>query len=166
MLINKLLSETNFKVNQDFFGLPLFFLVSSEEDMLKMMNSVCHTYDDIISYFGDYIKKDFITPADESDEDIDTTEYYISTSIKPMKDAVYNSYGVDEITLEPEYETLFIEEAEFTFEFSEPLVFFVNFCNDFDRFGEVATRQVYHCKFKDLLNYKLALPEPTYFQNI
>ena len=161
MLINKMLSETEFKTNEDFFGLPLFFLVSSKEDMLKMMNSVCQDYDDLVSHFGDYIKKDLV--KDMFDEDGE--EYFVSTTTKLMKDAVYNSYGVDEVVFEEEYGAFYIEDGEFTLEFDEPLVFFVNFCNDFERFGSVSVRQVYHCKFKDLLNFKIALPEPTYFQN-
>ena len=57
MILNKMLSETDFKANPENFGLPLFFLVTNKEDMLKMMNSVCNCEEDLM-FFHDYIKQD------------------------------------------------------------------------------------------------------------
>lgn len=166
MILNKMLSETEFKTNPEHFGLPLFFLVSSKEDMLKMLNSVCTCLHDAAYHFHDYFKNGLhdAMDNDEDDEEIDVPTYIISCSEKEMEDAVYHSYS-DEIRFEGKYSTFYIDNAEFSLDFTEPLVFFINFSDSFDRFGETEIRQVYHCKLEDLTKYKICLPEPTYFLN-
>lgn len=165
MITNKLLAEFDFKANPRYFGLPLFFLVTNKQDMLKLINSVCFSENDLM-FFHDYLKtKDL--PDFESLEEIefDGVRYNVDITTKMMIDTVYCSYNVDILTFEDSYEAFYVKDAEFTFDFKEPLVFFLNFDSGFDRYGDVVVRSISHCKLKDLLEYKVCLPEPTNFQN-
>jgi hypothetical protein len=158
-----MLSEIDFKANPEFFGLPLFFLVTNKKDMLKLINSVCFSEMDLM-FFHDYIKSEDL-PEFETREEFDGVRYKVDITTKKMADTIYNSYSIDQLIFEDPYDAFYVEDAEFTFDFKEPLVFFINFDSGFDRYGDVLVRSISHCKLKDLLRYKVCLPEPTYFQN-
>ncbi len=166
MILNKMLSETDFKANPENFGLPLFFLVTNKEDMLKMLNSVCNCEEDLM-FFHDYIKQDLkeLDFDNMDDEDFDGVRYKVTLGEMYMEDAVYSRYSEDEIVFEGKYKAFYIENAEFNLDFKESLIFFINFDSGFDRYGDVIVRSVCHCKTIDLLRYRISLPEPTYFLN-
>lgn len=159
MFANQLLAESNFKANPENFGIPLFFLIREKKDMLKMLNSVCQSEDDLM-FFHDYIKTEDLLENDE--DEFDGVRYKVDITSKKMIDAVYTSYGMDILKFEDEYSAFYVKDAEFTFEFTEPLVFFIHFDSGFDRFGDVLSRSVSHCKLNDLLKFRIALPEITF----
>ena len=168
MITNALLAEIDFKANPEYFGLPLFFLVTNKKDMLKLLNSVCQSEMDLM-FFHDYIKTEdlpeFKSLEEIEDEEFDGVRYKVDVTEKKMVDTVYSSYTLDDLRFEDPYDAFYIKDAEFTFDFKEPLVFFINFDSGFDRYGNVLVRSISHCKLKDLLKYRVCLPEPTYSQN-